>query len=35
MDESFSRPQYGAPARIIKRFRLSSTTGPVEHLKTG
>ena len=28
-------PQCGTPARITKRFRLGSTDGSVEHLKTG
>jgi hypothetical protein len=28
-------PQCGAPAQITERFRLSSTAGPVEHVKTG
>ena len=28
-------PQCGAPAQITERFRLASTDGPVEHVKTG
>jgi hypothetical protein len=35
MDEAIPCPQCGAPARITERFRLGSTAGPVEHLKTG
>jgi hypothetical protein len=35
MDTPISCPQCGAPARITERFRLDSTAGPVEHLKTG
>jgi hypothetical protein len=35
MDEPIPCPQCGAPARVIERFWLSSTDGPVEHLKTG
>jgi hypothetical protein len=35
MDEPIPCPQCGAPARITGRFRLGSTAGPVEHLKTG
>src|SRR5829696_8620874 len=35
MDEPIPCPQCGAPARITERFRLGSTAGPVEHLKTG
>jgi alpha-beta hydrolase superfamily lysophospholipase len=35
MDESIPCPQSGTPARITERFRLASTAGPVEHLKTG
>jgi hypothetical protein len=35
MDEAVPCPQCGAPARIAERFRLGSTDGPVEHLKTG
>jgi hypothetical protein len=35
MDEPIRCPQCGAPARITERFRLGSTAGPVEHLKTG
>lgn len=35
MDEPISCPQCGAPAQITERFRLGSTAGPVEHLKTG
>jgi hypothetical protein len=27
-------PECGAPAEVIKRFVLSSTDGPVEHVKT-
>jgi hypothetical protein len=34
MDEPIPCPQCGAPARITERFRLGSTAGPVEHLKT-
>jgi hypothetical protein len=33
--DTISCPQCGAPARITNRFRLDSTDGPVEHLKTG
>jgi hypothetical protein len=35
MDEPISCPQCGAPAQITERFRLGSTAGPVEHVKTG
>jgi hypothetical protein len=35
MDKAIPCPQCGAPARITERFRLGSTAGPVEHLKTG
>jgi hypothetical protein len=35
MDEPIPCPQCGAPARITERFRLGSTDGPVEHVKTG
>jgi hypothetical protein len=35
MDERIPCPQCGAPARITERFRLGSTAGPVEHVKTG
>jgi hypothetical protein len=35
MDAPIPCPQCGAPARITERFRLSSTAGPVEHVKTG
>ncbi len=35
MDEPIRCPQCGAPARITERFRLGSTAGPVEHVKTG
>jgi hypothetical protein len=35
MDEPIPCPQCGAPAQITERFRLGSTDGPVEHLKTG
>ena len=35
MSETIPCPQCGAPARITERFRLGSTGGPVEHLKTG
>ena len=35
VDEPIPCPQCGAPARITERFRLDSTDGPVEHLKTG
>ena len=35
MDEPIPCPQCGASARITKRFRLASTSGPVEHLKIG
>jgi hypothetical protein len=27
-------PQCGAPAEVVQRFWLTSTDGPVEHLKT-
>jgi hypothetical protein len=35
MDEPIPCPQRGASAQITERFRLGSTAGPVEHLKTG
>jgi hypothetical protein len=35
MDKPIPCPQCGAPAQITERFRLDSTAGPVEHLKTG
>jgi hypothetical protein len=35
MTDAIPCPQCGAPARITERFRLSSTDGPVEHVKTG
>ncbi len=35
MDEPIPCPHCSAPAQITERFRLGSTTGPVEHLKTG
>jgi hypothetical protein len=35
MDTPIPCPQCGAPAQITQRFRLTSTAGPVEHLKTG
>jgi hypothetical protein len=35
MDQPIACPQCGAPARIIERFWLDSTDGPIEHLKTG
>jgi hypothetical protein len=35
MDEPIPCPQCGAPARVTERFRLHSTDGPVEHVKTG
>jgi hypothetical protein len=35
MPDSIPCPQCGAPAWITERFRLDSTDGPVEHLKTG
>jgi hypothetical protein len=35
MDEPIACPQCGAPAQVTERFRLGSTAGPVEHLKTG
>jgi hypothetical protein len=28
-------PACGAPARIVDRWTLASTDGPVEHVKTG
>jgi hypothetical protein len=28
-------PSCQAPARIVQRFTLGSTSGPVEHVKTG
>ena len=28
-------PACGAPARIVDRWNLESTSGPVEHIKTG
>jgi hypothetical protein len=35
MSDTIPCPECGAPARITERFRLGSTDGPVEHLKTG
>ena len=35
MPDTIPCPQCGAPARITERFRLDSTAGPVEHVKTG
>ena len=35
MSDIISCPQCGAPARITERFRLDSTDGPLEHLKSG
>jgi hypothetical protein len=35
MPDTISCPQCGAPAQITERFRLDSTDGPVEHVKTG
>jgi RDD family len=35
MSDSIACPECGAPARVTARFRLHSTAGPVEHLKTG
>lgn len=35
MPDTIPCPQGGASARITERFRLDSTDGPVEHLKTG
>jgi hypothetical protein len=35
MPDTIPCPQCGAPARITERFRLGSTDGPLEHLKTG
>jgi hypothetical protein len=35
MDHPIVCPECGAPARILERFWLDSTDGPVEHLKTG
>jgi hypothetical protein len=35
MNEPIPCPQCGAPAQITERFRLDSTDGPVEHVKTG
>jgi hypothetical protein len=35
MPEEIPCPECGAPARITARFRLDSTDGPVEHLRTG
>jgi hypothetical protein len=35
MPDTIPYPQRGTPARITERFRLGSTDGPVEHLKTG
>jgi hypothetical protein len=32
--ELITCPECGAPAEVIKRFVLSSTDGPVEHVKT-
>jgi hypothetical protein len=35
MPDTIPCPQCGTPARITARFRLGSTDGSVEHLKTG
>jgi hypothetical protein len=35
MFDTIPCPECSAPARITERFRLGSTDGPVEHLKTG
>jgi hypothetical protein len=35
MPDTIPCPQCGAPARITERFRLGSTDGPIQHLKTG
>ena len=35
MPDSIPYPQCGTPSRIIERFWLDSTDGPVEHLKIG
>jgi hypothetical protein len=35
MPDTIPCPQCGAPARVTERFRLDSTDGPVDHLKTG
>ena len=35
MPDTILCPQCGASARISERFRLDSTDGPVEHVKTG
>jgi hypothetical protein len=35
MFDTIPCPQCGTPARITERFRLGSTDGSVEHLKTG
>jgi hypothetical protein len=35
MPDSIPCPQCGTPSRIIERFWLDSTDGPVEHLKIG
>jgi hypothetical protein len=35
MHEPIPCPQCAAPAQITERFRLGSTAGPVEHVKTG
>lgn len=35
MPDTIPCPECGAPATITERFRLDSTDGPVEHLKTG
>jgi hypothetical protein len=35
MADTIACPQCGAAARITERFKLESTAGPVEHLRTG
>ena len=35
MPDTIPCPQCGAPAQTTERFRLASTAGPVEHVKTG
>ena len=35
MADTVACPQCGAAARITERFKLESTAGPVEHLRTG
>jgi hypothetical protein len=35
MADIIACPQCGAAARITERFKLESTAGPVEHLRTG